>query len=135
MAYHVKAYHGLPVGLLVTRTGVPDNTAGRAGQDGTQATELVVADQAAVRLHEFDPGLVTGGRGLEALEEAVDVVSRLRGQVGVGCCGVCAVDKLDDGQEGVREGDTLEADGRGQFSYALFVLCGSRSDQARDMIF
>ena len=121
--YHVKPNHRLALGRLVARPRIAHNTTRRPGQDSTQAAELLVADKTAVGLHKLDARLV-GGRvpGLEPLQEAVDVAPRLGRQVRVGRGRVRAVDELDDGEEGVRQGHAIEADGGGQLADALLVL-------------
>ena len=120
-AYHVEANDGCSILLLIRRPGISHHASSGSGQDGSQTTELVVAHQTSVGLHELDPR-VSVCAGLEALQEAANVLLSLGGEVCVRRSGVTAMHQLDDGQEIVGKRDVPEAYGSGKLAYPLLML-------------
>ena len=82
-----------------------DHAAGRAGQDRVLAAEGAGFGQAAVRLHELEPGALAQPAG-----DPVDIAAQDRRQIGVDHGRVAAPDQLDQRRHLMADRDLGEAE-------------------------
>ena len=113
-AAHVEADH-LPVASQGRGAGHADDAAGRAGQDGVLALEVVGVGQAAAGLHEEQRHTRHLGRHL------VDIAPQDGREVGVDHGGVAPAHELHHGAGLVRGADLGEAGLPGQPGRCLFM--------------
>ena len=93
-----------------------DDAAGRAGQDRILALEAARVGQAAIGLHEHQPGIA------DLPGDPVDIAAQDRRQVGVDHRRVAAADQLHQRADLVADRDLGEADIAAQFGDLAFVV-------------